>query len=140
MKFNLKDIVLTTPEYGSRKLTIVAIDEEFYWGKEGKKKYKITEEQIQHKVGIVESIEEEPPPTTDQQQEFCLSKSKVYPTKRDNWLYLSRLRSGDKIKLIHRNSIRVAVFVQINLDKPLRPIRVNLDGRLHDFSLRLLVF
>jgi len=107
MKFNLKDIVLTTPEYGNRKLTIVAIDEDFYWGKEGKKKYKITDEQIEQKVGVVESIEEEPPLSTEQQQRFCLSKSKIYPTEKDSWLYLSRLRSGDKIKLIHRMELRL---------------------------------
>jgi ribosomal protein S17 len=140
MNFNLKDIVLTTHEYGNRKLTIVAIEEGFYWAKEGTKKYKITDEQIQHKVGVVTSIEEEQPPSIEQQERFCLSRSKVYAPEKDSWLYLSRLRSGDKIKLIHRNCIHVAVFVQINLEKPLRPIRVNLAGRLHDFSLRSLVF
>lgn len=140
MRFNIKDIVLTTPEYGGRKLIIVAIDGDYYWAKEGKNKYKITDSQIQCSVGVVESIREEPNPTPDQQREFCLSKSKTYPAEREIWLYLSKLRTGDQINLIHRNSMKMAFFSQINLDKPLRPIRAILDGKLFDFSLRSLIF
>lgn len=140
MNYNLKDIVLTTAEYGSRKLTIVAIEEGFYWAKEGKKKYKITDEQIQHKVGVVDSVEEQPPPSIQQQQDYCLSRSKRHPDESKAWAYLSSLRAGDTINLIHRNFVREAEFVQINLDKPLRPIRVIFDGKLYDFPLRSLVF
>lgn len=139
MNYNLKDIVVTTAEYGSRELTIVAIEEGFYWAKQGKKKYKITDEQIQHKVGVISSIEEELP-TAQQQHNFCLSRSKRYPDEKKAWLYLATLKAGDTIKLIHRNFIRDAEFVQVNLDKPLRPIRVNLEGKVYDFSLRSLVF
>jgi len=139
MNYNLKDIVQTTPEYGSRKLTIVAVDEGFYWAKEGKKKYKITDEQIAHKIDVCLSIEEEVP-SLQKQRDFCISCSKRYPQEKQKWEFLSKCMPGDEIKLIHRNYIRTVIFVQINLEKPLRPIRATLEGRTHDFSLVSLVF
>ena len=47
---------------------------------------------------------------------------------------------GEKIKLIHRNHIHIAELIQINLNKPLRPIRAKLQGRVYDFALVSLVF
>lgn len=141
MNYRLRDIVLTTPEFGSRKFIIVGIEENFYWGKQinAGKKYKINADQIEKKIGVAAGPEEQYP-TFEEQISFCIANSLRFKEEKDKWEFLSLCGPGEKIKLIHQNHIHDAELMQINLNKPLRPIRAKLNGRVYDFALVSLVF
>lgn len=141
MKYNLRDIVQTMPEFGSRQFIIVGFEDDVYWGKQlgADKKYKITLDQIEKKIGV-DSGPEEQLSTFEEQVEFCETNVNRFPDEKEKWLFLSMCGPGEKIKLIHKNHIHTAELIQINLNKPLRPIRAKLQGRIYDFALVSLVF
>ena len=141
MKYSLRDIVHTTPEFGNRQFIIVGFEDNIYWGKllGEDKKYKITEDQIESKIGVDFRLEEQLP-NLKEQIEFCIENYSRFKNEKEKWEYLSLCRFGVKIKLIHRNHIHDAEFIQINVNKPIRPIRAKLQGRIYDFSLASLVF
>jgi hypothetical protein len=146
-KFQLRDVVNTTEEYGARTFVVVDFTSEGYrvLSLKDRKRYNITEDQIGEKVGqvqedaaILQDADDEPADPDDQER-YCELQARNFPSEAAKWRYLSKRRHGDTIKVVHRKTIFEAVFLRINQKKPLYPIRAKIKGLAHDFHLEALL-
>jgi hypothetical protein len=140
MKFQIKDVIVTTPEYGEREFVIVKLKVSSYLGvsTKTKKRYPIKEEQIAAKIGEV--ADDDPILQLDyydiqEGQKYARKQVEVDENNKAKWKFLSMLRPNDKIEVLYKKFIRSATFVKINVTKPLLVFRANIDGELVDLSL-----
>lgn len=144
LRFKVRDLVNTTDEYGGRTFCIV---ERFTSGYKAvalkdHKRYKITDKQIQCKVGEVPTdspLLEYDAYDPEEGRAYCHRQGRKFVHEAPQWAFLASLNPGDDIVLVHRKQIVPATFVQINTNKPRFPIRARFDSRDHDFHLEALL-
>lgn len=144
-KFQIRDVVNTTDEFGGRTFVLVKITETGYRAvaMKGKKRYNITDAEIAVKVGQVAEdspLLQEDEFDHEEGERFCLYQARQFPSEAAKWKVLANLKAGDAICVVHRKTVfRDAVFIGINLNKPLYPIRAKIKDLAHDFSLESLL-
>lgn len=142
--YKLRDVVVTTHEYGKRKLVITEIVGNLYRATcvSTKKNYMVADEQIEN---VIDEVTNDFLSTTElinseSIKSFCLDQARLFPDEASKWNFLSTLNCGDSICLVHRNiRFEGAVFCGINPRKPIYPVRAKIKGRLHDFRLTALL-
>lgn len=106
-----------------------------------KKRYPLLEDQILEKVGQVDS---ESPAMTNYLDEhdpvaaevFCNEQAKGAKIDEvGRWLTLAKLKPGDRLRLVHRKLVFPAIFIKVNTDKPVFPLRAKIKGLTYDFRL-----
>lgn len=143
LKYAPQDIVSVKPEFGNRTFLILEVRERDYYAMEmkSKKRYPLLEDQIAVKTGQVESGT---PAMTDYLDEHDPVASEVFCNEQAKgakidevarWLTLAKLKPGDKLKLVHRKLVFPAIFIKVNTDKPVFPLRAKIKGLTHDFRL-----
>lgn len=142
MSYKINDVVLTTQEYGSRKLVIIEILSHGYKAMSlgVKKFYTINDSHIENKVDEFNIESQKANFNPELMRRFCEKQARLFPLEADKWLFLSTLIPGDSICLIHRDAkFESAEFCSINTQKQIYPIRAKIKGMLHDFRLRALI-
>lgn len=139
MKYQIRDVVNTLPQYGGRTFAIVRIHDGKYYGVhlKDKKRYWLEESQIHEKVGF---IQEGSPlllldDAYDVSEGSYYAEQKALASKDPRWEILAAAKPGDKIDVIHRNFVHEAVFVQINTNKPVKVFRAKINGVAHDLTI-----
>jgi len=144
-KYLVRDLVNTTDEFGARTFALIAITETGYRAvaMKDKKRYNLTDQQIACKVGTISEdssllIEDEY--DVQQGKEYCLRQAREFPAEAAKWRALANLKPGNTVCLVHRRTIfRDAVFLSVNFQKPLYPIRAKIKGLAHDFRLDAMI-
>lgn len=146
LKYQVRDLVNATSEFGGRTFLILEAKENGYLALEmrSRKRYPLQDEQIECKVGEVQPgspvlSEHLDDHDEDASEAYCNHQARSFPEDKEKWLFLATLKVGSQISLVHRKTIYPAVFVRINLDKPLYPIRAKIKGLAHDFRLDAMV-
>jgi len=146
LKYQVRDLVNVTQEFGCRTFLILEIREDGYLALEmrNKKRYPLLDDQIEVKVGEVEENAPILYMHTDKHdssaaESYCNEQARGSKTESARWLFLAKLKPGTTLRLIHRKFIHQAVFVRLNLDRPQYPIRAKIKGLAHDFRLDALV-
>ena len=140
-KFQIRDVVNTTDEFGARTFVLISFTETGYRAValKDRKRYNLTDDQIAVRVGRVD--EESPLLVQDDYvasagQTYCLQQAREFPNEAKRWRFLANLKPGDSLCLVHRKTIvRDAEFIGINSTKPLYPVRARIKGLAHDFRL-----
>lgn len=140
-RYQVRDLVNTTDEFGARTFALVSITETGYRAVaiKDKKRYNLTDEQIACKIGTIPEdspllIEDEY--DAQQGEGYCLRQAREFPAEAVKWRFLANLKPGSKVCLVHRRTIfRDAVFLAVNFTKPLYPIRAKIKGLACDFRL-----
>lgn len=144
-KYKIRDIVVTTYEYGNKELIITDIVGDFYKVRSvgNKKNYTISEYQIEKVIGestVDDSLCKSEMLNTERMRVFCAEQARLYPQESSKWKFLANLNEGDSICLVHRNfRFENAIFCGINPTKPIYPIRAKIKDRLHDFKLASMI-
>lgn len=139
MKYQVRDVVDTLPEFGGRTFAIVRISDGKYLGValKGKKRYWLEESQIKEKVGFLP--DDSPLLLLDDAYDPAMgshyAEQRATDTNDPRWLRLSKLNPGDKVDVIHRKFVHEAAFVQININKPIKVFRAKINGVSHDLTL-----
>ena len=144
-KYQHRDLVNTTDEFGGRTFVISSVAEHGYCAIaiDNKKKYNLRDFQISSKIGVLPDnsdllVEVEYDHETGRQ--YCIQQSREFPAESVKWLALANLKKNDKLCLVHRRNIfHDAVFVSINFKKPLYPIRAIIKGLTFDFRLDAMI-
>lgn len=145
MPFKQRDVVKVRPEFGSRSFVIVSVQEDGYQAvlaqdKRRNKTYFLQESQIAEKLG--ESDDDRifaQEPDLEEMYLYALAQAEAHPDEREQWLFLAKLLPGNKLRLVHRNYHYEAEFVQLNIHRPLYPIRAKIKDKTFDFPLRSLI-
>lgn len=144
-KYQIRDLVNTTDEFGARTFALVSITDIGYRAVaiKNKKRYNLTDNQIACKIGTIPEdslllVEYEY--DTQDGEKYCLQQAREFPMEVAKWIVLSKLKPGDKIQLVHRRIIfQNAEFLAVNFTKPLFPIRAKIKGLTHDFRLEAMI-
>lgn len=146
LKYQVRDIVTTTSDFGGRTFVILEVGEKGYLALEmrTKKRYPLQDAHIALKVGeadhnsplLMEHLDEH---DSDAAEIYCNEQARSFPDDKQKWLFLAKLPVGSRIQLVHRKMIYPAVFVRVNLDKPTYPIRAKIKELAHDFRLDALI-
>lgn len=146
LKYQVRDLVVATSEFGGRTFLILELKENGYLALEmrNKKRYPLQDGQIAAKVGEVQFdspvlLEHLDDHDKDAAETYCNLQARSFPEEKEKWMFLAKLKVGSVISLVHRKTIYPAVFIRINLDKPLYPIRAKIKGLAHDFRLDSMV-
>ena len=139
-RFKVRDIVITTDEFGARTFILIAVTETGYRAiaKKDKKRYNLTDKQIAFCSG---QVPEDSPFLLDdiydpkEGRRYCLHQARLFPAEAKKWQILANISSGSEILITHQKTIFRAAFVTINFNKPLYPIRAKIKGVTHDFKL-----
>lgn len=143
MKFQIRDIIQTLPEFGEREFVILAIKDSKYYAVavKSKKRYSLEEEQISHKTGEIQA--DDPILQLDyynasEGKKFALEKAKKDKANEAKWNYLANLKPNDVIEVFYKNFLRPATFIKINFKKPLLIFRVAIEDAVVDLPLAAL--
>lgn len=141
---NVRDIIQTKSEYGSRQFVIIEILTKNQFrciSQDNKKRYVLSLDQIQSKigeVGINDPILLSEELDIEAGFEYALRQSKSQSEDAKKWLFLADCGPGKVIYLIHRKAIFPVEFIGINPKRPRYPIRGKMRGKAADFSLTAL--
>lgn len=144
MPYSYRDIVNTKAEYGGYEYIILEpLEGEGYRtvALHNRKRYTLTEEQINACIGQADATHPLLQPEDYDQDagyEYAFQQAEKDPDEQDRWLFLAELRPGQQIKVIHRRTIYLAEFVQINIGKPRYVFRAKILGKTHDLTLNAL--
>lgn len=145
-RFQVRDVVRTTEEYGHRQFVVVDINHQGYRAvsRKDKRRYNLTEDQIERKLGQVSEddpilVPEEEAYDSEAGRRYCNLQARNFPSEAPKWHFLAGRNPGDKIRVVHRKTIFEAEFLQINQKRPLYPIRARIKGLVHDFHLEALL-
>jgi hypothetical protein len=144
MKFQVRDIVKASIEFGFRLFAVVRIQDGKYYAVDmkNKKRYWLEESQLDNKTGTIP----ESSPLLLLDEAYDASAGSKYAEERamistgneqKRWMILAMLKPGDNIEVVVNNTIHTAVFVQLNLTKPVRVLRAKVQGRLLDLPLEV---
>jgi hypothetical protein len=146
MKFEPRDIVVTTATFGSHTFVILELEENAYWAirPDSKKKYRVKDSQIESRIGQV--AENDPILVEESNWEtgsdHAAAMARMFPTddpQKRLWKLLSELRPGDHIAVIHRKGIYEAEFIRVNVRRPKQVFSAKIMGRQHSFAIHSLV-
>jgi hypothetical protein len=140
--YQYRDVVVTTAEFGSREFLIIDVTKDGYFGMEMKtrKRYPLKPDQIALKLGYVEEGDPilllcQDVYDRDAAEAYCHMQARSFPKEAEKWKSLTKIKPGDILYVVHRKTKYAAVFIRVNLDKPLFPIRAKIKGLTHDFRL-----
>ena len=128
MKYDIRDIVITSDVFGGHEYVILEITNEHppeyrAINKKTKKTYSISEVQIFEKIGTVKTnskLIENPNffyDVTEGKEHAEAMASKTKNEDRQRWLALAKLNPGDHIQVVHRRNLIRVKFCRINLQK-----------------------
>lgn len=137
--FKIGNLVVTTEEYGSKKLVLTKIDGEILTAStlNGSKNYSLRSSQIKSILKQIAHIDEKV--ESIEPELFCEQQAIKFPSEKSYWDYLKNLRPNNKFKVHHRKFVYEAEFIQINQDKPLYPVQAKIKGKVHNFKLRAII-
>jgi hypothetical protein len=147
MKYDIRDVVITSDVFGGHEYVILEITNEDppeyrAINKKNKKTYVIAEVQIADKIG---TVKEDSKWVKDPDVFYDVSAGKEYAEAmankmenegdRQRWLALSSLNPGDHIKVVHRRNLMRVKFRRINLHKPRYAFVGEWSGKTLNFPL-----